>query len=170
MSKTIKLRDFTDGDSVSIQFYANNRNVSRYLFDSFPYPYTIEDATLWTSVGYKEISGIHKAIDLAGECVGAIGITPGEDEYKYSWEIAYWLGEPKWGKGYGSESLRLMTDYAFKNTEAKRLFALVLAPNLASRKILEKCEYKLEGILRCNVYKQHEGGYLDEYLYARTRS
>ena len=166
----IELREYREMDAVSNQKYANNLNVSRNLLNIFPYPYTIEDSRWWTTVGYKEIAGIHKAIDLEGECIGSIGITPVENEYKHSWEVAYWLGEPHWGKGYGTEALGLITTYAFQNTDAKRLFAQVLASNIASQKILDKCGYQLEGILKRSVYSESENDFVDEYLYAQTGS
>ncbi|MBX2869541.1 MAG: GNAT family N-acetyltransferase [Acidiferrobacterales bacterium] len=62
-----------------------------------------------------------------------------------------------------------MTEYAFQNTEAKRLFAPVLAPNKASMRILEKNGFKLEGVNECEVYRESEGGFLDEYLCARIK-
>jgi len=107
---------------------------------------------------------------MDGTCIGSIGITPGKDEYKHSWELGYWIGEPCWGKGIGTIALQLMTDYAFVNTDAQRLFATVLSPNVASIRILEKCGYQLEGVLRSNVFRKKEGQFMDECLFSRIRS
>jgi len=65
--------------------------------------------------------------------------------------------------------VELITRYVFQNTDAKRLYAHVVAPNIASQKILEKCGYKLEGIKKCSVYSGLENGFMDEYLYAQIR-
>lgn len=62
----IRLRDYEKRDAEAHLKYANNPQVARYLFEAFPSPYTIEDSTWWTSVGYKELSGIHRSIDLDG--------------------------------------------------------------------------------------------------------
>ena len=165
----ITIREFEKRDAKSVQLYANNPNVARYLFETFPSPYTMDDSIWWTSVGHEELSGIHTAIDLDGECIGSIGITPGEMEDRFTWQIGYWIGEPHWRKGYCSEALGQMTKYAFQNTNAKRLYAPVLAPNVASMKILEKCGYQLEGVHVCAVYRESEGGFLDEHLFARIK-
>lgn len=165
----ITIREYEKRDVAANLEYANNPNVARYLFEAFPSPYTLEDSTWWTSVGHKELAGIHRAIDLNGECIGSIGITPGELENRFSWEIGYWIGQPHWSKGYGSDALKQMTEYAFNNTDAKRLFAHVLAPNKASMKILEKCGFRLEGVHVCAVYRESEGGFLDEHLFARIK-
>ncbi len=165
----IKLREYEKRDASANLKYANNPEVGRYLFETFPSPYTMDDSIWWTSVGHKELAGIHNAIDLDGECIGSIGATPGEMEDRFTWEIGYWLGQPHWGKGYGTEALRQMTEYLFQNTEAKRLFAPVLAPNKASMKILEKCGFVLEGVHVCAVFRESEGGFLDEHLFARIQ-
>lgn len=166
----IKLREYEKRDVTDNLKYANNPEVARYLFEGFPSPYTLDDSIWWTSKGYKELSGFHRAIDLDGECIGSIGATPGEMEDRFSWEIGYWLGQPHWRKGYVVEALTQMSDFVFKNTDAKRLYATVLAPNTASMKVLEKCGYALEGVHVCAVYRESEGGFLDEHMYARIRN
>jgi len=69
--------------------------------------------------------------------------------------------------------VKLITTYAFENTDAKRLFAKVvapdIAPDIASQKILEKCGYIPEGIHKCSVFRELENSFMDEYQYAQTR-
>lgn len=52
------------------------------------------------------------------------------------------------GKGYGTEALRAMTRFCFANTEIQRLWAEVDVRNTASQKMLEKCSYTREGLIR----------------------
>ncbi|EMN5863479.1 GNAT family N-acetyltransferase [Pluralibacter gergoviae] len=52
------------------------------------------------------------------------------------------------GQGYGGESLRALCDYAFCEGELRRLTATVTAGNAASRRVLEKAGFRLEGELR----------------------
>ena len=52
------------------------------------------------------------------------------------------------GKGYGTEALSAMTNFCFSNTELKRLWAEVDIHNIPSQKMLEKCGYKQEGLIR----------------------
>ena len=165
----ISVREYEKRDAEANLKYANNPNIGRYLFETFPSPYTLEDSTWWTSVGYKELAGLHRAIDLDGECIGSIGVTPGEMENRFAWEIAYWVGQPHWGKGYGTDAVSQISEFIFKNTDAKRLFAPVLSPNKASMRVLEKCGYKLEGVHVSAVYRESEGGFLDEHIFARIR-
>ena len=52
------------------------------------------------------------------------------------------------GKGYGTEALAAMTRFCFEHTELQRLWAQVDIRNIASQRILEKCGYKQEGLIR----------------------
>ena len=52
------------------------------------------------------------------------------------------------GKGYGTEALSAMTNFCFSSTELKRLWAEVDIRNIPSQKMLEKCGYKQEGLIR----------------------
>jgi ribosomal-protein-alanine N-acetyltransferase len=44
-----KLRVWQAGDEQSLQQQADNYNISRFLFNSFPYPYTIDEAERWVT-------------------------------------------------------------------------------------------------------------------------
>ncbi|MGN0251920.1 MAG: GNAT family N-acetyltransferase, partial [Oliverpabstia sp.] len=51
-------------------------------------------------------------------------------------------------KGYGTEVLAAMTHFCFENTELQRLWTEVDVRNIASQKMLEKCGYTQEGLIR----------------------
>ena len=161
----ITLRDYEKSDATRLVLLANNKNVSRYLVDTFPYPYTQEDADWWIETGAKANNSVNKVIQYNGDFVGAVGITPQTGMKKHIAEIGYWLAEEYWGRGITTEALRLMTDYATSYLKYKKLFAPVFEPNKASMRVLEKCGYELEGVLKHEVFK--DGKYFDVYHYAR---
>lgn len=160
----ITLRDYQRSDTERLVLLANNHNVSKYLVDTFPHPYTQQDADWWIEIGSKANHAVTKVIEYQGEFVGSVGIAPQTGWKNHIVEIGYWLGEAYWGKGIATEALKVMTEYATSNLKYKKLFAPVLEPNKASMRVLEKCSYKLEGILKHEVFK--EGEYLDIYHYA----
>ena len=161
----ITLRDYQKSDAPRLVLLANNKSVSRYLGYTFPYPYTEQDADWWLETGSKANNIVTKVIEYNGEFVGSIGITSQIGWRNHVAEIGYWLGEEYWGKGIASESLRIMTDYATSFLNYKKLFAPVLKPNKASMRVLEKCGYELEGILKQEIFK--DGKFFDVYHYAR---
>ena len=57
-------------------------------------------------------------------------------------EIGYRFIEEFWGKGYGLEICKSTIEYC-KSKEVKYLLAYVVEKNIASVKILKKCNFKL---------------------------
>lgn len=161
----IMLRDYEQSDAARLVFLANNKKVSKYLVDTFPYPYTQQDADWWIATGSITNNAVTKIIQYNGEFVGSVGISPQVGWRNHTAEIGYWLGEAYWGKGIATEAASMMTDYAIADLGYKKLFAAVLAPNKASMRVLEKCGYELEGILKSEVSKDAQ--LFDIYHYAR---
>jgi RimJ/RimL family protein N-acetyltransferase len=164
---TVHLREYRESDAEILVGLANNPRVSRYLTPLFPHPYSLADATWWVATGCKADGAVSRAIVVDGELTGGIGITPQEGWRSHQAEIGYWLAEPYWGRGIGTEAVRLMTAWAFESTQFLKLFAPVMHPNIASMKVLEKCGYVLEGVLKGEVFKH--GAYFDLHSYACYR-
>lgn len=163
----ITLRRWSEGDQPSLEKYANNRKVSIHLRDRFPYPYTAEDAKGWIEWTRGENPPVNFAIDLNGEAIGGIGLTMGEDIFRCSAEIGYWLGEPFWGKGYATQAVRELTEYGFKTFALTRIWAGIFESNAASGRVLEKAGYTFEFRKKRAMIKL--GQVYDELLYAIVR-
>lgn len=161
----ITLREYRKTDNDQLVDLANNKNVSRYLIDTFPYPYTQEDANWFLETGSSANGVVVKAIEYQGKFVGIVGITPQTGWKKHIAEIGYWIGEAYWGKEITPEALKMMSNLAFSALNYKKLFAPVLAPNKNSMRVLEKCDYALEGVLKNEVLK--DGQYFDVYHYSK---
>ena len=63
-------------------------------------------------------------------------------------EVGFLFAPQAQGKGYGFESLQAVCDYAFSQGGIRRLTATVTAGNVASKRLLEKVGFVLEGELR----------------------
>ncbi len=59
-------------------------------------------------------------------------------------------------------------NFAFNHLEAERVYASVFVDNIASRRVLEKTGYRLDGTLRSNVLKLNE--WRDEWFFTILRS
>jgi RimJ/RimL family protein N-acetyltransferase len=144
--------------------HADNRNVWLNVRDTFPSPYTINDARAWIEVATRTLRDQVWAIDIAGFAVGGIGLHPDEDVHRYNAEIGYWLGEEYWGKGVATEAVRAITRHAHEVRGLVRVYAAVFSWNRASIRVLEKCGYDFEGTLRMSAFKA--GRFVDQELYA----
>ena len=150
----------------SVAKYADNEKIAGRLRDSFPYPYTEDDAE-WFVQDCMEKEGITqlaRAIIVNGEAVGSITVMLNDDVYCKSAELGYWLGEPFWRKGIMTKAVQLMCEEAFRRYKLVRIYAEPISTNLASRGVLEKAGFELEGIKRKSIFKN--GCIQDSYLYA----
>lgn len=159
------LRPWRPADVDALVRHGNNINVAKHLRDRFPHPYGRDDARAFI----KAVSGVDPptnfAIDVAGEAAGGLGFVPGSDVERYSAEVGYWLGEALWNRGIASEALELFMRYAFDQLRLLRIFALPLADNGASIRVLEKAGFAREGTMRASCVKYGEPR--DQALFAR---
>ncbi|MBR0092267.1 MAG: GNAT family N-acetyltransferase [Lachnospiraceae bacterium] len=63
-------------------------------------------------------------------------------------QVALRLSKDVHAKGYGTESLSAMTRFCFERTELQRLWTKVDVRNAPSCRVLEKCGYTREGLIR----------------------
>ena len=63
-------------------------------------------------------------------------------------QIAIRLSKDKQKRNFGTEALSAMTKFCFENTELQRLWTEVDVRNIASCRMLEKCGYTKEGLIR----------------------
>nr|WP_310617576.1 GNAT family N-acetyltransferase [Pantoea cypripedii] len=84
----------------------------------------------------------------SGEAIGLFGCNP-EWEPNRQAEVGYMMLHRFTGQGYGSEALSALCTFLFQ-AEFHKLKALVVEGNWPSRRILEKNDFVLEGILRDN--------------------
>jgi RimJ/RimL family protein N-acetyltransferase len=164
----LRLRPLRYADRERLAELANNKNIWNTLRDMFPLPYTVDDADRFVDMVKQQEPQITFAIELDFEFVGVIGLVLQPDVYRKSAEIGYWIGEPYWGKGITTRALALAMEYAFETMKLERLFAGIFEGNEASKKVLEKCGFMLEGISRKAVYKNNR--LMDEWRFGKLRS
>src|SRR4029079_2240112 len=92
----------------------------------------------------------------------------GADVERFSAEVGYWLGEAYWGRGVMTPALKRLTQPLFDDGKLLRAFALPLADNQGSIRVLEKAGYEREALLRASCVKY--GQPRDQYLYARLNA
>jgi [ribosomal protein S5]-alanine N-acetyltransferase len=162
------LRGFTAGDAASIALHGNDNAVARNMTDTFPSPMTLAAATEWVTRGWREFGGIVWCIDVGGEAVGSCGVHPAEGQFRCNVEIGYWLGQAFWRRGIATESVRLMVAWTWANLAvATRIHAPVFSWNDASRGVLRKNGFVLEGVMKQSRIK--DGKVIDQTSMALYR-
>lgn len=97
-----------------------------------------------------------------GEKVGNIGIALTENNSEEA-EAGCMLKASAHGKGYASESLRLIVNYAFETVNLNKVIAICATSNIASWKLLEKTGFHRESMLPKNT--SIGGQLVDDYVY-----
>lgn len=104
---------------------------------------------------------------LEGELAGTVALK------NVNWvmghgEIGYHLAEKFHGKGLGEEGAGLLVEKVFREApELVRLCAVVSVENFASRRVVEKLGFKLEGTLRQHVVIG--GRRVDQWMFGLMR-
>ena len=161
------LRPWKQEDINDVLRYANNDKIARNLRDVFPYPYILTDAQAFVNscVEGDEDRQLCRAIEADGHAVGSIALFRGSDVYRLTAELGYWLAEEYWGRGMMTRAVQQICQEGEERwDDLVRIYAEPFAHNTASRRVLEKAGFALEGVLRHSVCKQ--GRIWDSCMYA----
>jgi RimJ/RimL family protein N-acetyltransferase len=113
-----------------------------------PDPYPPDGAASWIAYALprhergEELS--FAIVTDAGEVIGACGLVVSED--RKAAELGYWIGRAYRGQGHATTAVRAALQHAFAVAGLKRVFALPLATNAPSRRVLEKAGFRLLGL------------------------
>lgn len=161
------LRPWREDDAPSLVVHANDPQVARCLGERFPHPYSLDDAQLFISYALHGSGERTLAIEINGEACGGLGVTQGEGVERHSAELGYWLGRAYWGEGIMTAAVRAIVPHALRELKLYRLQARVFADNPASMRVLERCGFAREAVLKRLVTKGDR--LLDMHIYAMTR-
>lgn len=94
--------------------------------------------------------------------IGNIKLGPINTHHKFA-EIGIMIGEELgWGKGYGTEAIKLITKYGFEELKLHKLIAGTYSNNIGSIKAFIKAGFTIEGRLIRKF--QSKGDYVDQVL------
>ncbi|MEH7107819.1 GNAT family N-acetyltransferase [Bacillus sp. JJ1764] len=160
--KPLSLEDVTE-----IHEFASDPEVSRFI--GWELKNTLDETHEHIETMLKrEEAGTHLyasvVIKPTKAIIGTVMIFNFDNEANQA-EIGYVFHKDYWGMGYGTESVALMSDFAFKNLNLHKLHASVVDVNRGSARILEKNKYELEGRLRDHYFI--EGHYYDALLFGK---
>lgn len=146
----IELRTFNLDDAARVARLVGDRAVSKWT-SNIPFPYSKQDAIDWISDTNSNSLTKPNAVELDGHIVGCVSYWPHQPS---GFEVGYWVGKDFWGRGVCTEALkRLMASDGFPVHHDT--FAKVMAQNLGSQRVLNKCGFSLleEGAILKNRRK-----------------
>jgi RimJ/RimL family protein N-acetyltransferase len=146
--------------------YAQDPEVTRYLTWK-PHQNIRETEQFLLACGQLWRTGkdFPYAITLKDEdkLIGTFGLHPINSKI----EVGYGLARPYWGKGYMTEALRAVIDWAFTQPDIYRIQAFCDVDNLGSARVMEKAGMQRKGTLqRYVVHPNISDEPRDVFLYA----
>jgi len=150
----MELRKWTPKDRDAMVYLGNHVDRT-HLTDRLPNPLTDKDADFWLSMIREQdgVRAVHRAIWVDGVLVGCIMAEQKADVYGKDAEVGYMLGKEFENRGIMTKAVSALIPLAFETLDILRLSASVNEPNLASRRVLEKNGFQLEGFQKSAVYK-----------------
>jgi RimJ/RimL family protein N-acetyltransferase len=158
------LRPYQPDDIPRLCALADDAAVADRLTGLFPHPYDLRAALRWVS-RQRELAPPRNLV-IAGPdgLCGGVGIERSlVPDYAHDAELGYWLGRRYWGRGLATAAVAAFLPWAAEVHGLARLTARVFADNPASRRVLEKCGFAREGVLR-RAARKH-GRELDVLIY-----
>jgi RimJ/RimL family protein N-acetyltransferase len=113
---------------------------------------TVEDSVIWINEQRAKWI-LRQSMNCAivdaetGRYLGGTGLHP-RDWRIPAFEIGYWLRVSAEGRGYMSEAVRLLTDFAFDKLGANRIEIQCDERNERSANVARRLGYRQEGLLR----------------------
>jgi [ribosomal protein S5]-alanine N-acetyltransferase len=163
------LRPFAEPDAEAIYALQSNARVLRY-WDSPPWTDRARAQAFIAACRQMEEdgSGARFAIETLQKrtFIGWCSVFRWNPVYR-SLGIGYCLNEHAWGKGYTTEAVRAMLQWAYETLDLNRVEAELDTRNAASARVLEKLGFEREGLRRedCVV----SGEVSDSWIYGLLR-
>ncbi len=164
-SNRLYLRELTLTDtSESYVDWLNDPDVNRFMESRFV-THSIESLKEYVKKMQDDENTMFLAIIDSKEekHIGNIKIDSINRNHNYA-SLGIMIGEKSyWGKGYGTEAIKLVVKYCFDNLKMHKIIAYVSCLNFATFKAFEKAGFSLEGRMKEKEFI--DGNYCDELIY-----
>lgn len=158
----VVLREYQSEDFASIRSWVNDAQVTRYLSTRFWAPQTTVDTQEFLS---RMMQSSHNAFNYViadaqdGRYIGQL------DMFRVDWRLRQGeigmviAGAEDRGRGYGTEALELLAEFAFNSLGLERIELEVHMENAAALRCYQKAGFTLEGVKRHAYY--NDGRFAD---------
>lgn len=165
--KNIYFKSISTNDVQEIHNYTSDEEVARFI--GWNLMNTLNETREHIEIMLKresEGSHLYASIVLkSNQAIIGTAMIFNFDKEANQAEIGYVFHKDFWGKGYGTESVVLMSDFAFDSLNLHKLHASVVNANIGSARILEKNGYELEGRLKDHYLIENK--YYDALLFGK---
>jgi RimJ/RimL family protein N-acetyltransferase len=154
--KLVRLRGYEKSDLNDLMRWWHDEEVTKFISAAvFPASSIEEERFIENIASGKDVANGEFAIETLSEqrYIGTIGL------HNIDWlsrhaQLAIVIGDKEyWGRGYGTDAVRLLLRLAFDRMGLHRVELFVFTFNERAIACYEKCGFRREGILREHVFK-----------------
>lgn len=158
----VTLRAFTIEDVSSFMEWATDDAVTEQLvWDTYTSEEDARNFLINVAIPHPWL----KALCVDGKAVGSIVLERGMGFDSCTAVLGYCIARKYWGMGVTTHAVRKIVELGFQEMDIVRVEALIIQSNVASRRVLEKAGFLLEGTMY--KYKLIKGKLRDCFLYAK---
>lgn len=167
----VKLRAYKEEDIEKAVEFINDEEVKKLLDSNIPFPMTKWQEEEWvrSRKANSDLTYDFAIEDLkTGKYIGGCSINECDVKNR-TCVIGIMIGDKEyWSKGYGSDSLKVLTKFIFEEVNMNKIKLKVFSFNNRAIACYKKVGFKEEGILKKELYRN--GKYHDEILMAIFKS
>ncbi|WP_333809751.1 GNAT family N-acetyltransferase [Flavobacterium sp.] len=165
-SERLQFRRLTDADAPEIFALRSNPEIMKYI--PRPLATTIEDALAHIKLINEKIDeniDINWAVTEKGndKCIGLMGFYRTQPE-NFRTELGYMISPEHKGKGYVTEAVKTLLDFAFNTLNFHSIEAVIDSRHIASERVLQKNGFEKEAHFKENFFYNNE--FTDTVIYS----
>lgn len=143
----------------------NDKEISRLTL-YMPFPLTEKEAKKIIKDNDEKLFRFGVYLKKEAKIIGVIDIYSFKKQDKKA-KLGYWIGKNYRGKGYASEAIEKIIEFAFKKLKIENLFATTLDENIISKNFLKKMNFKEVEFLKND--RIIDGKYLDTVKFSLNK-
>jgi len=148
----VTLRAIDEGDADVLMSMINDPEIESAVV-GYSYPVSLNQQKKWISE-LKNDSTIRYMVDYENEAVGVVSVSSLDFKNRCG-NLNIKLLKKARGKGIAKRAVGLLVKYCFEELNLNCVYASVLDNNEASKKLWEKFNFHLDGVLRQRIYKNN---------------
>jgi hypothetical protein len=161
--KLVRLRAVEKKDLKRLRDWRNDPDVKKFTREYREL--SMRNQLQWLDSLARDRNTIMFAVETKkGKLIGCTGLT--YIDWKNSRaEVSIYIGDEKYKRrGYGTDILKTLMEYGFKELNLHMLFGEIFEFNKANIRLFEKCGFKKDGVLRHRLYR--DGKYWNSVFYS----
>lgn len=152
-TEQVRLRPLRNEDRGLLYQWITDRDL--YILNSSYHPISEADHEAWMDTVMRKNTNLVLFViedNKSGKAIGTCQLRNINWRYQNA-ELQIRIGDRRFhGCGYGTESVKLLTNFGFADLNLHRIYLLVFSTNERAFKAYAKCGFKKEGLLREAAY------------------